>query len=83
MIKFGNCSLAEFTALCDQRGIKGIERDFWIKLFKRCAKATGKKKVIERHRRIVSVFIARGQKLREPSTPIVPPKPKRMLKRTK
>ncbi len=42
MIKFGDCTLAKFTALCDRRGIQGMERDNWVRLFKQCASAPGK-----------------------------------------
>ena len=75
MLKFSDCTLAEFTALCDQRDIRGIDREDWVRLFKRCANAPGKLKASHRQQRMIETFIKTERKLSEPSTPIAQPKP--------
>ena len=69
-MKFGDCTLAEFSALCDQRGLRGIERHIWISLFKRCANAPGTRETTKRQQRIINAFIEEDRKLIEPSVPI-------------
>jgi len=76
MIKFRDCTLAKFTAFCDQRGISGVERDIWVSLFKRCVNAPSKRSVTTRQKRIVEAFINEGRTLHQPAAPIALPIPK-------
>ena len=74
MIRFGNCTPADFIALCDRRGIQGIDRDNWVRLFKRCANVSAKPKESKRQQRIVVTFIAEGRALDDAGDPIAMPR---------
>ena len=59
---YDNCTEEEFLAMCDRRGIRGMERLIYLDMFRRAAHVAGTRKASPREKLKLDIFIREGRK---------------------